>query len=502
MGGGGHREEGWRVLCRVNVPHGPDGEAVLPAEVWAATPEAAQGLIVALVAGLAEVAALRDEVRELQTQVRQHSGTSSRPPSSDRPGAPRRPAAPPSGRGRGGQPGHVAHQRGVVPPERVDRIVDHRPPTCGQCAAALPGDAPSAGFVAHQVTDLPPVRAVVTEHRRHRVTCPACGTATRAALPADVPTGAFGPRLQATVAVLHGQYHLSQRQVADVCGTLLDAPLVAGSVAGLCRDTAVALEGPVAAVGATLPAAPAVNADETRWPHARRTAWLWVVVTELATVFTIATSRGSRVIKALLGDDYAGVVGSDRYSGYAWLDDTCRQLCWAHLKRDLRALVDRGGTAKAVGTAALALVHDLFAVWHQFRAGHLDRAGLSAQMQPVQDAFDTLLEDGLAGPDPRAATLCRSLDRLWPALWTFVDAAGVEPTNNAAERALRPAVLWRKGSYGTQSEGGARFAERLLTVSATCRQHGRSVLDYLTDACTAVQRGLPAPALLPTPTAA
>ncbi len=286
------------------------------------------------------------------------------------------------------------------------------------------------------------------------------------------------------------------------CGTLLDAPLVAGSVAGLCRATAAALAGPVAAVGATLPVAPVVNADETRWPHAGRTAWLWVAVTGLATVFTIAASRGNRAIKALLGEDYTGVVGSDRYSAYAWLDEACRQVCWAHLKRDFAGLVDRGGAAKEVGTAALALVHDLFAVWHQYRAGHLDRAGLSAQMQPVQDAFDTLLDAaGIAGPDPRAATLCRALDRLWPALWTFVDADGVAPTNNAAERALRPAVLWRKGSYGTQSEGGARFAERLLTVTATCRQHGRSVLDYLTDACTAVQRGLPAPSLLLAPAA-
>jgi len=483
----------------MDAPPGPDGRPILPAEVWQTLHPVAQAVIVALVAANGRLEA---RVRELEGRVGQNSSNSSRPPSSDPPQTPRRPPGPPTGRARGGQPGHLAHQRAVASPARVDRIVDHRPPTCARCAAPVPPTAPSDGFVAHQVTDLPAVRAVVTEHRLHRVACPACGAATRAALPADVPMGAFGPRLQATVAVLHGQYHLSQRQVADVCGTLLDAPLVAGSVAGLCRATAAALAGPVAAVRATLPVAPVVNADETRWPHAGRTAWLWVAATGLATVFTIAASRGSRVIKALLGEDYAGIVGSDRYSGYAWLDETCRQVCWAHLKRDLRALVDRGGTAAAVGTAALALVQDLFAVWHRFRTGDLDRAGLITQMQPVQDAFDTLLDAGIAGPDPRAATLCRALDRLWPALWTFVDADGVEPTNNAAERALRPAVLWRKGSYGTQSEAGARFAERLLTVTATCRQHGRSVLDYLTDACTAVQRGLPAPALLPTPTAA
>jgi transposase len=260
----------------------------------------------------------------------------------------------------------------------------------------------------------------------------------------------------------------------------------------------MALATPTATVRATLPAAPVVNADETRWPQAGRTQWLWVVVTRVATVFTIAASRGSRVVKGLLGADYTGVVGSDRYSGYSWLDETCRQVCWAHLTRDLQALVDRGGAAEPIGVAGLAVVHDLFTVWYRFRDGTLDRAGLLRQMQPVQDTLDTLVEVGLTCADAKAVTLCRALDRLWPALWTFVDAEGVEPTNNAAERALRPAVLWRKGSYGTQSEAGDRFVERLLTVVATCQQHGRAVLDYLTDVCTAVQRGLSPPPLLPT----
>ena len=352
-------------------------------------------------------------------------------------------------------------------------------------------------FVAHQVTDLPPVRAVVTEHRLHRVVCSACGQGTRATLPAAVPAGAFGPRLQATVAVLGGHYRLSRRQVADVCGTVLDAPLAASSVDGLCQATAAALAAPVAAVQATLPAAPVANADETRWPQAGQTRWLWVVVTSLVTVFTIAASRGSQVIKALLGAGYGGTLGSDRYAGYAWLDVAYRQVCWAHLKRDLQALVDRGGAAQAVGTAGLARVHDLFTVWHRYRNGSLDRAGVRGAMRPVQAAFGAVLDAGAQCPDAKAAGRCRALDRLWPALWAFVDEDGVEPTNNAAERALRPAVLWRTGSFGTRSDGGARFVERLLTVTATCKQQGRSALDYLTAVCTAAQLGQPTPALLP-----
>ncbi|MGH2368682.1 MAG: IS66 family transposase, partial [Chloroflexota bacterium] len=274
-------------------------------------------------------------------------------------------------------------------------------------------------------------------------------------------------------------------------------PLCVGSVDALCQATADVLAAPVAEAGATLPHAEVANADETGWRQAGQARWLWTVVTPLVTVFVIAASRGSQVIKGLLGTAFAGTLASDRWSAYSWLDVAYRQLCWAHLQRDFQALVDRGGAAAPIGTAALTHIRDLFRLWHQFRDGTLHRPALHRAMQPVQDAFGRVLDDGQASPDPKAAGLCRALDRRWPALWTFVDEAGVEPTNNAAERALRPAVLWRKGSCGTQSDGGAHFVERLLTVAATCKQQGRSVLDYLTAVCTAAQLGHPIPSLLP-----
>ena len=170
----------------------------------------------------------------------------------------------------------------------------------------------------------------------------------------------------------------------------------------------------------------------------------------------------------------------------------------AHLARDWQRLVDRGGAAAPLGRRGVALTRHLFREWHRFRRGDLDRAGLQAAVAPLQEDFERLLDDGIACTDPKAAGLCRALDRLWPALWAFLDAEGVEPTNNAAERALRPAVLWRKGSFGTQSDAGARFVERLLTVVATCQQHGRSVFEYLTAACTAALAGQATPSLLPT----
>ena len=488
----------------MDAPVGTDGQPLLPPEEWEQCSPAVQAVLVALAQQVARLAAA---VRAVQAQVRQDSTTSSRPPSSDSPFVPRRrvtPPGPPSGRQAGGQPGHAGHFRALAPPERVDEVVHHWPACCVGCTAALGtpaggvGGAPAGDYVAHQVTELPPVRAVVTEHRLHRVACSTCGAITRAALPADVPAGAFGPRLQATVATLSGRFRLSRREVAEVCETVLEAPLSVGSVVALCVATSEALATPVAAAVATLPMAAVANADETPWKEGKTRPWLWVVVTALVTVFRIATTRSSTVIQELLGADYQGTLGTDRYAGYAWLDLACRQLCWAHLTRDFRALVERGGPAAGLGTAALDLVHRLFTAWHQFQEGKLDRVGLQDALRPVEAHLALLLHAGQENADQDAAGLCRSLLRAWPALWTFAEVDGVAPTNNAAERALRPAVLWRKGSFGTRSDAGARFVERLLTVSATCKQHGRSVFAYLTDVCAAAQRGHPVPALLPT----
>jgi transposase len=358
--------------------------------------------------------------------------------------------------------------------------------------------------VLHQVTEVPPVRAVVTEHWLHRVRCPACGTQTRATLPPDVPAGAFGPRLQATVAVLSGRYRLSRREVVGVCTEVLGAPLAAGSVDGLCQATAAALTVPVAELEAAVRAAPVVHADETGWRQAGQRRWLWVVVTAAATVFAVAASRGGGVIKGLLGDRFDGYVVSDRWAAYAWVGDARRQLCWAHLARAFQALVDRGGKARPLGAAALMLVDALFARWHAARDDPARRAALADDLRPTQAAFRALLDAGLDNPVKEANGLCYDLLLHWPALWTFATTPGVEPTNNAAERALRPAVLWRKGSFGTQSDAGNLFVARILSAAATCKQHGRPLLAYLTDACTAAQGGLPVPSLLtaPSPTQA
>jgi transposase len=239
--------------------------------------------------------------------------------------------------------------------------------------------------------------------------------------------------------------------------------------------------------------------DETGWRQAKQRAWLWTAVIGELTVFHIDRGRGGAAVAALLGSELTGVVGSDRWSAYRRFPAERRALCYAHLKRDFQSLVDRGGEAAPIGHWGLAEIERLFALWHRFRAGEFDRKELQRRLVPFQARMGRLLRRGQKNPDQKAAALCRELTKWWPALWTFTRVEGVEPTNNVAERALRPAVLWRKGSFGSDSIGGSRFAERLLTVVATSRQQGRKVLDFLVAAGEAAVRGTAAPSLGPTP---
>jgi transposase len=253
--------------------------------------------------------------------------------------------------------------------------------------------------------------------------------------------------------------------------------------------------------GERLPAvqqAAVVNMDETGWRQERKRAWLWTTVAAGLTVFHIDRSRGGTAVATMLGGEFGGVVGSDRWSAYSRFPAERRALCWAHLKRAFQSLVDRGGEAELIGRWGLAEIERLFALWHRFRAGEFGRDELRRSLIPLQARLGRLLRRGQENPDRKAAALCRELRKWWPALWTFARVPGVEPTNNVAERALRPAVLWRKGSFGSDSEAGSRFAERLLTVVASCRQQGRPLLDFLVAAADAALLGTAAPSLLPT----
>jgi transposase len=305
--------------------------------------------------------------------------------------------------------------------------------------------------------------------------------------------------LTAVVALLTGWYRLSRRDVQQALVDLWDIKLSLGAVLRQERVQSAALAPVVAKVRTAVQQAAVVNVDETGWREGKQRAWLWTAVTPELTVFVIDRTRGSAALAALLGEEFAGIVGSDRWSAYSRFPAERRSLCYAHLKRDFQALVDRGGEAESTGRWGLAELERLFALWHRIRAGKFNRKALQCRLVPLQARLGRLVWRGEASPDRKAAARCHALDQWWAALWTFARVDGVEPTNNVAERALRPAVLWRKGSFGADSEAGSRFAERLLTVAATCRQQGRRLLTFLVEAGEAVLGGMPTPSLLPAP---
>lgn len=465
----------------------------IPADLWDQVPPAARAAIMVLVQQYEQrLQALQKQVDDLQHRLNQNSTNSSRPPSSDPPHVKRPPPKPKSGRKRGGQPGHERQQRALVQPEQVKQVVSLKPPACRRCGHDLRGDDPQPR--QHQVAEIPPFQPEVTEYRLHRLTCTECGTRTCASLPEGVPAGAFGPRLQAVLAVLAGGYRLGKRPIRRLAHDLFGLSISTGMIAKLERSTSEALARPMAELEEHVRTQPA-NADETSWREAGKRAWLWAVVTPLVTVFHIAATRCGKVARELLGSAYGQVVTSDRWKAYNPFRR--RQLCWSHLRRDFQAMVDRQNGGAAIGKRLIELSDRMFAWWHRVRDGTLCRSSFQVYISGLRAEVFEALEDGEACGCPKTAATCRDLIAHERKLWTFVWREGIEPTNNAAERALRHAVLWRKGSGGTDSSRGSRFAERILSVRETCRQQGRGLLEYLVSCCQAHLKRENAPSLLP-----
>src|SRR5215467_14321340 len=473
--------------------------AALSSDLWERTPPEAQAYIRALESRLsaleARVQTLQKQNRALQERLHQNSRNSSRPPSSDPPQSPR-PRRPRGQRRRGGQPGHPGHTRTLLPVEEVEEVVVLKPDRCSGCHALLGGDDPTP--FRHQVIEIPPIQSVVTEYQWHQLVCAGCREVTRAPWPEGVPSGTYGPRVQATVALYTGSYRVSKRTTQQMMDDVFGVPMSVGTISQLEHATTAAVAAPVEEARTYVHEQAVAHLDETSWRQGGKRAWLWVAVTSWVTVFVVRMSRGGQVARELLGEGFAGILVTDRYSAYNWYPVRWRQLCWAHLLRDFEAMRGRGGHSEEIGAALLAQVHQMFAWWHRVREGTLQRSTFRSYMSPLRREVERLLEVGSQCGVPKTAGTCREMLKRREALWTFVQVEGVEPTNNTAERAIRPGVQWRKGSFGTQSEDGSRFVESMMTVVATLKQQQRNVLEYLTAAHEAALWGEAAPSLIPT----
>jgi transposase len=440
------------------------------------------------------------ENAELRARLGQNSTNSSQPPSSDAPDVERATAKAPSGRKPGGQPGHPKHERTLAPPERVDERVVIRPEECGNCGRALRGDDPAPE--RRQVIELPEVRAHVTEYEVHRLVCEHCQHATQGELPPQAPPRGFGARFVSVVGLLTGKFHLSKRLTQQLVADIFGVNVSLGSIANMEQEASEALRQPVEQVHQHVQQQNAAHADETGWYEGvargrKHRAWLWVAVTTSATVFKITASRGADAARELLGAGFRGLLVTDRWSGYNWVDVRRRQLCWAHLLRDFQGFVDRGGVGKPIGASLLEQADLMFQWWHRVRDGTMSRGTFRRKMIPVKRKIVGLLRDADLCAEPKTAGMAAEILKLEKALFTFVRVEGIEPTNNVSERQIRPAVIWRKLSFGTHSRGGSEFVERILTAVATLKQQNRDPLQFLVDLYQSYILGRPLPSLLP-----
>lgn len=442
-------------------------------------------------------AAFEARIAELEAKLARYEGkdstNSSLPPSAAHPHAKKlERRRPKSKRKRGGQPGHPKHERPLLPLERCAEVVSCVPAECRRCGAALAGADPAPW--RHQVLELPKVQPTVVEYQRHRLVC-GCGVSTCGALPAGVPESTAGPNLVAFVAVLMGCFRQSKRRVALFLEQFLDVPCAAGWVVKLQNQAAAALKPAYDELAAALPGQPRLNIDESPTKEGQTKAWLWTFVAPQFTVFAVRPTRAATTLGELLTERFAGVVTCDRAKMYFRLKTL--QWCWAHLQRDFQALIDFGdGVAKRLGHDLMRQTKELFALWRRIRDGTLTRVGLKRKTAKLRGQVKGLLLRGLFSQRRPLVGMCRELLQHLPRLWTFLDQEGVEPTNNAAEQALRHPVIWRKLSFGTQSAKGSRFVETLLTVVETCRRQAQSAFDYVAQAVAAHFRQEPTPSLL------
>ena len=461
-------------------------------EIIARQPPEAQAIVRLL---LAKIAELEARIEDLEGRVKGKTPqNSSLPPSTQHPHA--KPQSPKrkSKKRRGGQFGHEKHARALIPSEDCDDVQPLKPSQCRRCGAKLAGSDPEP--LRHQVWELPEIKPLVSEYQRHRLVCRCCGETTCAELPAGVPQGQSGPRLMAFTGLLMAYYRQSKRRTAEFLTTLLGQPCCPALTVKIQNQVTTALRPSYESLAAQLPAQEQLSIDETGTKEANGKAWLWTFVARMFTVFAVRATREATALTALLGEAFRGIVNCDRAKMYWHLG--CLQWCWAHLKRDFQAMIDSGDPrAKHLGFRLRHATCELFEHWADYRAGRISWAALLRRMGPVRRKVECLLLRGTQSSNADVRGTCRELyeHRQW--LWTFLRHEGVEPTNNAGERSLRHAVIWRKLSFGTQSASGSRFVETMLTVIETCRQQRRNVFTFLTHAIEAHLAHQPAPSLLP-----
>jgi transposase len=466
-------------------------------------PEAAVELIQQLVATVERLTARVEELERKNALLTTDSSNSSKPPSSDGPQTKLRPRPAQKSRKRkpGGQPGHKGTKRALIPTEQAKEVIPVFPDACCHCGAVLEPepapDKPTGKYWRHQVIDIPEPKPEFTEYHLHCIRC-SCGTENWAKIPKEARSG-FGPRVTALLAHLTGLHRVTRRGCQEIAKTIFGIDICFGSVCKLHQDVSESLAAAHEDVRQALAKEPVLNIDETGWNTLGLACWLWALVTPSIAFYHIAKSRGSKVLRELLGDEYKGILCSDMYSAYKAFHHGVRQFCWAHIIRGIRGIKHACRSPDAVRFSKLMLaeIGRMFALWHAFKKGHLDRQTLVKKSLPIRSRMKKCLNLHLSSSDYHVRKTAKSLLKHWDGLFTFLEHEGVEPTNNSAERAVRPAVQWIKICFGNQSEEGEILTARLLTAERSCILQGRNPYKFIVDSVTAYRNGLPGPTWIP-----
>ena len=463
-----------------------------------------------------QIADAEKQIADLERQLalrKRNSTNSSKPPSSDGlAGEPRLRGRKHKGKRKpGGQPGHPGHHRPLVPLAEVGAIEVILPQHCGHCGKNLsqrPGQVTTDGEPRrHQVTELPPVKAHMTEYQFPNVVCRHCGKTTHAPLPEAI-AGHFGPQLTALIAYWTVVCRLPRRLVEAMLADVLGIEISLGSTQKAWEEVSQAVAQPVQQLQEQLPREAVLNVDETGWRTNGDKRWIWALVAQQFVFYVVASTRGAEVLVSLLGAVFRGILCSDRWVVYLSYHSGRMQLCWAHLKRNILGIAEyaRSPSAQQFCRDALAIVARLFRLWYRFRGDLRDRRGnpqpldrrqLILKSIPLQKKLFALAEAHLDDADREVRNLARAMFIHFDRLFTFLEEEGVEPTNNIVERILRTAVQWRKISFGNRSRNGEIATARLLTVAQTCKRQRRHVLGYLTDAVRCQRSHAAVPSLLP-----
>ena len=454
-----------------------------------------------------QLAEQQKTIADLERQLafrKQNSTNSSKPPSSDGLAGESRTRGRKTCKSRrkpGGQPGHQGHRRAIVPAGQVDETKTVLPAHCSHCQGDLPRNPEqiqTTGAVRrHQVVELPVIKAHVTEYQFPAVVCPQCGKATREAVPPELQRQT-GPQLTALAAYLTVVCRMPRRVLKELTEQALGMPMSVGNTQACWEEVSAAVAGPCQELEQQLSQEPVLNVDETGWRTNGEKRFLWAFVAARFVVYTMAATRGSELLIQMLGAVFAGILCSDRFSGYLKYHPGQAQYCWAHLKRNILGVLEftKQTATERFCRDALALHARLFRLWHKFKSGQINREKLLGRSISVQKKFFALAEANLDDADRQVQNLAQALFVHAERWFTFLQYEGVEPTNNSAERALRTGVQWRKISFGNRSAAGETATARMLSVTQTCRLRQRNSLQYLTEAVANHRRGLPVASLL------